>query len=303
MAPVDSQSLARTLERIAQGSMGHESWAAAHGLPAEACDRLLSWLRQPTLRSQAPVLALEAGSGQLMRMLVHAGLPAFFGLLSPALTAPFSSLWRKTQDQAHELLEQTFAKMQEQRSRTWWAGEASAATSAATPSATPLPGNVALPPTLPLVLAPSALPVATASVPAIVLSQVFHHTPSWEMLIAECARALAPGGLLVIANWCERDHDEPGYLSAVARTLWPDAISALPRSADLHRVLGQGGFAVEHASVYRTPKTLSSLKALGTQAEAFTELLAETSPSLVEMYDIDKESMTWRFMTMAAVKH
>ncbi len=94
-----------------------------------------------------------------------------------------------------------------------------------------------------------AIPLASASVHAVVIANAFHLVREPNAALAECRRVLAPGGALVIVDWCN------DFLSMRLLALGLRMTQRLERRviglAAMERLLAASGFAVREASHFR----------------------------------------------------
>ncbi|RME75470.1 MAG: hypothetical protein D6776_03160 [Planctomycetota bacterium] len=292
LAPVDRARWTRSVERAlarAGADSGLPRWGARWGLEDEAAERLLE-LVGPV---HGPGLGVWIGEDPAVAVaLTRSGAAPVW--LVPSLAAALAAqrLAERAREEGQRALEAQLARLaREQQQAGWWAGAGPAS-----PAAEPPP--LAVPPLA--VADPLAPPLAPGRWHTLVAVDVLPGIDDWERAVAGWAQALAPEGRLVLGSVSERDQDAPGFLSLVARTLWPGLVSGLPRSQDLTWVLHAAGLRVLRASVLRLRLTHQRLVALGADREALERVLAEASESARAAYEIDEEGMTWRYQMLEA---
>jgi ubiquinone/menaquinone biosynthesis C-methylase UbiE len=102
------------------------------------------------------------------------------------------------------------------------------------------------------------LPFPDGSFDVAVCSRALHHMPRPERALAEVARALAPGGRLVLVD--SITYEEPGLAAEhnrLERLRDPSHARMLPRS-ELERVVAAAGFALRSVEVAESARPLAT---------------------------------------------
>lgn len=107
------------------------------------------------------------------------------------------------------------------------------------------------------------LPVASASVDAVVSCSMLHHVPEPEALLRECARVLRPQGELVIVDWC-RDFPHCRAAHYWLRVAKP-SYARMYRIAELRRLLEPMGFVVRETGRFFVPPYFGMMRVSATK--------------------------------------
>lgn len=266
------------------------------GLDAEATARALAWAVAAARRCRLPAVDLSPPHASFARELVAARV-AGVALAPTAASAAFlrGELARAVVEADRDAEEA--ARERAAGGPGWWAGEAEP------PAEVEVDPHEAPPVVVGRADTPPLKPGLFSSVLAL---DALPYAPAWPEVVRRWLALLAPGGTLVLGCLAEKDQDEPSFLSALGRELWPGVVTGFPRSQDLTWVLGSLGLEVDSASVFRVRWTYEEIESqrgpAGGGDIGWRRIVDRASESLRALYDIDEEGMSWRYLLLKASK-
>lgn len=270
-------------------------WDVAAGLDpkAEVAARVSAWISAATASGRRPVLDLGAGVGLHLKELASSGKRVVALERDAQSTAALRRVAGWAAEEANRLSDEA-AKEATQKPLVWWAG-------AGAPPEAELQARRHRP--APVIRAdPEAPPFRDESFSVVLAAGVLRHLGEWADAVRRWADLVAPGGLLIVTTFAEKDQDDPSFLSVLGRELWPGVVTAFPRSQDLTWVLSGAGLDIESVSVARVRWTFEEIEARASTegAGAWRRVLEDASESLRALYEIDEEGMSWRYLTVKA---
>jgi SAM-dependent methyltransferase len=272
-------------ERAAASEGEDDTWGASEGFDPSVLETILEWAREAALASPGrPALDCACGTGRLAGALARLGIPTF----GVDLVAAMAARARAKAERAAAVTAPAAASS--------WLGEA----------APPRPAPARVIPRFAVGDA-AALPLRPGAFGLVLDVEAFHHYPDPAAVAREWARVLAPRGTLIFADAVEKEPDATDFLTSLARAAEPGIVARYPRADFVGAILAEAGFAIERVAVFRLRKSFDRPCGDRTLPAGAARALAESAigianPEVRELYELNEEGMTWRFLALTARK-